>query len=84
MRVPPPGVFVVDAESDVIFEIKFSEPSTNQEVWSETFKGHGKVSGIAVTRGMYEESINMAYSEAMKNFYRTISDEKLRNMFQMP
>lgn len=77
-----PGFFTVDAVGDVIFEVRLYEPETNKEIWSEMFRGKGTVSGVAVTRGMYEKSINMAYSEAMKNLYHAISDEKLRNMLQ--
>jgi hypothetical protein len=71
-----PGFFVVDAASNVIFEIRLFEPETNREIWSETFRGKGKVSGMAVTRAMFERSINLAYTEAMRSFYKTISDEK--------
>jgi len=71
-----PGFWTVDAASNVIFEIRLFEPETNREIWSETFRGQGKVSGMAVTRGMYEKSINIAYAEAMRNFYKAISDEK--------
>lgn len=76
-----PGLFVVDAESDVIFEVRFIDRETNREIWSETFRGKGKVSGIAVTRSMFEESINLAYADAMKKFYGAISDDKVRNLF---
>jgi hypothetical protein len=75
-----PGFFTVDAAGDVIFEVRLYEPETNKEIWSEMFRGKGVASGVAVTQGMYEKSINMAYSEAMKNFYHAISDEKIRNM----
>lgn len=78
-----PGVFVVDAESDVIFEVILIDPKTNYEIWEEIFRGKGKVSsGLAVTRGMFEESINLAYAEAMKKFYKTISDNKIKDMLR--
>jgi hypothetical protein len=75
-----PGFFTVDAAGDVIFEVRLFEPETNKEIWSEMFRGKGIVSGVAVTKGMYEKSINTAYSEAMKNLYNAISDEKFRKM----
>lgn len=77
-----PGFWTVDAASNVIFEIRLFEPETNREIWSEIFRGQGKVSGMAVTRGMFEKSINIAYAETMRNFYKAISDEKMRNMLK--
>jgi hypothetical protein len=77
-----PGLFVVDAVSNVIFEVRLHDPTTNREIWSETFRGKGKVSGVAVTRGMFEESINIAYSEAMRQFRSTLAEEKTRGMFK--
>jgi hypothetical protein len=44
------------------------------------FRGKGIVSGIAVTRDMFEKSINMAYAEAMRSLYTTISDEKTKRV----
>jgi hypothetical protein len=76
-----PGFFVVDAASNVIFEVRLIELQTNREIWSEIFRGKGKVSsGIAVTRDMFEKSINMAYAEAMRSLYTTISDEKTKRV----
>jgi hypothetical protein len=77
-----PGFWTVDAASNVIFEIRLFEPDTGREIWSEIFRGQGKVSGMAVTRGMFERSINIAYAEAMRNFYKAISDQKIRNIFK--
>jgi hypothetical protein len=77
-----PGFWTVDAASNVIFEVRLFEPETNREIWSDIFRGQGKVSGMAVTRGMYEKSINIAYAEAMRNFYRAISDERMKNIFR--
>ncbi len=77
-----PGFFVVDAASDVVFEVKLSRPDSTREIWSDTFRGKGKVSGMAVTRGMFEESLNLAYSEAMKNLYKEISEDKMRQAFK--
>jgi hypothetical protein len=77
-----PGFWTVDAASNVIFEVRLFEPETTREIWSEIFRGQGKVSGMAVTRGMFEKSINIAYAEAMRNFYKAISDRKFRNMFE--
>ena len=75
-----PGFFVVDAESDVNFEVRLKDIG-NKEIWDETFIGKGKVSsGLGITRSMFEESINMAYSEAMKTFYKTISDDNVRKL----
>ena len=74
-----PGFFTVDAVGDVIFEVRLYESETSKELWSEMFRGKGTVSGVAATRGMYEESINIAYSEAMKNFFSAISDEKVKS-----
>ncbi len=79
---PMPGFFTVDAAGDVIFEVRLFEPETNREIWTEMFRGKGVASGVAVTRGMYEKSINIAYSEAMKSLYRAISDETVRNMLK--
>jgi len=77
-----PGLFVVDAASNVIFEVRLHDPMTNKEIWSETFRGNGKVSGMAVTRGMFEESINIAYSQAMRQLRSTLAEEKTRGMFK--
>ncbi len=77
-----PGFFAVDAVGDVIFEVRLFDPETNKEIWSEMFRGKGTVSGMAVTRGMYEKSINIAYSEAMKNLYNAISDDKIKGMLK--
>ncbi len=77
-----PGFFTVDAASNVIFEVRLHDPTTNREIWNETFRGKGKVSGLAVTRGMFEESINIAYSEAMRQFRSTLAEEKTRGMLK--
>lgn len=77
-----PGFWTVAAVSNVIFEIRLFESDTGREIWREIFRGEGKVSGMAVTRGMYEKSINIAYSEAMMNLYKAISDEKMRRIFK--
>ncbi len=77
-----PGFATVDAKSLVAFSIRLFEPETNKEVWSGMFNGSGKVSGMAVTQGMYEKSINMAYAEAMRNFYTAISDEKMKDLLK--
>ena len=78
-----PGVFVVDAASDVIFEVRFIDFQTNREIWGDTFRGKGNVSsGIAVTKDMFEKSINAAYAEAMKSLYTTISDEKIKGVLK--
>lgn len=77
-----PGFARVDASSLVTFSIRLFEPETNKEVWSGMFDGSGKVSGMAVTRGMYEQSINVAYAEAMRKFYTAISDEKVKNLLK--
>jgi len=76
-----PGFFVVDAASNVIFEMRLIDSQTNQEIWSDTFRGKGKVSsGFAVTKDMFEQSINIAYAEAMKSLYVAIADGKLKNL----
>jgi hypothetical protein len=63
-----PGFFVVDAESDGNFEVRLKDIE-NREIWEEPFREKGKISsGLAVTKSMFEESINMAYAEAMKKF----------------
>lgn len=77
-----PGFWSVDAASNVIFEVRLFEPETNREIWSEIFRGQGKVSGMAVTRGMFEKSINIAYAEAMRSFYTAISEEKIKNFLK--
>jgi hypothetical protein len=75
-----PGIFTVDIVSDVIFEVTLNEPEMNREIWNESFRGKAKVQGVAATRSMYEKSINIAYSEAMRSFYNAISSEKLKRM----
>jgi hypothetical protein len=76
-----PGFARVDAKSLVTFSVRLFEPEANKEVWSGMFDGSGMVSsGLAVTRGMYEESINRAYAEAMRKFYTAISDEKVKDL----
>ncbi|MGB9630016.1 MAG: hypothetical protein ACPL6D_15275 [Thermodesulfobacteriota bacterium] len=77
-----PGFAVVDAASNVIFNVKLFEPGTDKEIWSGNFSGKGKVSGMAVTRGMYEKSINIAYAEAMRNLFTAISDEGMKKLFK--
>jgi hypothetical protein len=77
-----PGFAVVDASSIVTFSVKLFDPEMKREIWSGIFDGKGKVSGMAVTRGMYEKSINSAYAEAMRNFYTAISDENFKNMLK--
>ncbi len=75
-----PGVFVVDAESDVSFDVRLKDIG-HREIWEETFRGKGKVSsGIAITRSMFEESINLAYSEAMNKFYTSVSGDEFRSL----
>jgi len=73
-----PGFWAVSADSNVIFEVHLFNAETNQEIWSETFRGKGHVPGLAIDRKGFEQSINMAYSEAMKSFYKVISDENFR------
>lgn len=78
-----PGFFTVDALSNVVLEVTLKKPEAGRDVWSGMFRGQGKVSsGFAITRDHYEESINLAYAEAMRKLYGTISDEKIRNMFK--
>ncbi len=77
-----PGIFSVDAVGEVMFEVRVYEPGTNREIWSKTFRGKAIAAGIAGTRGMYEESINLAYSQAMKSLYNSISGEELRKMLK--
>jgi len=77
-----PGFAVVDAASNVIFNVKLFEPETNREIWSGSFSGKGKVSGMAVTRGMYEKSINIAYAEAMRNLLMAITDEEMKKLLK--
>ncbi len=75
-----PGFFLVDADSNVIFEVRLISPQTNQELWSETYRGKGKVSsGLAITKEMFEQSINIAYADAMRNFYLALADENFRH-----
>ncbi len=74
-----PGFWAVSADSDAIFEVRLYEPETNREIWSETFRGKGKSPGLVITQRGFESSINQAYSKAMKSFFKTISDEELRN-----
>lgn len=77
-----PGFAVVDAASKVNFNVRLLEPETNQEIWTGNFSGKGKVSGMAVTRGMYEKSINIAYAEAMRNLLVAISDEEMKKLLK--
>jgi len=77
-----PGLFIVDATSSVAFGVRVSEPETNRGIWSDAFDAETKVSGVAVTRGMFEESINASYAKAMWNLYKTISNETVRNMLR--
>ncbi len=73
---------MVDAASKVNFNVRLLEPETNQEIWTGNFSGKGKVSGMAVTRGMYEKSINIAYAEAMRNLLVAISDEEMKKLLK--
>jgi len=77
-----PGMFVVDAASNVVFEVRLYDPAGNKEIWSETFRGTGKVSGMAVTRSMFERSINIAYAEATRQLRSALADEKTRRIFK--
>lgn len=65
-----PGAFVVDALGNVIFEVRIFDSETRREILSEMFRGTGKVSSVIVTRAMFEESINIAYAQAMQQMYR--------------
>lgn len=65
-----PGAFVVDALGNVIFEVRIFDSETRKEILSEMFRGTGKVSSVIVTRAMFEESINIAYAQAMQQMYR--------------
>jgi len=77
------GFAVVGAESEVLFEITLTEPNTNRIIWSDIFKGGNKVSSkLALRNEAFEQSINSAYAEAMKNFYRAISDDNFKNMLR--
>ncbi len=78
-----PGIFSVDAVGEVMFEVRVYEPGTNREIWSKTFRGKAIAAGVTGSaRGMYEESINLAYSQAMKSLYNSISGEELRKMLK--
>ncbi len=76
------GIFSVDAVGEVMFEVRVYEPGTNREVWSNTFRGKAIATGEAGTRDMYEKSINLAYSQAMKSLYHSVSGEELRKMLK--
>jgi hypothetical protein len=76
-----PGFWQAYADSNVIFEVTLYEPKTNQEIWSEVFRGKGHVPGQVITKKGFEMSINLAYSEAMNNFYKVISGDTFRSDF---
>ncbi len=77
-----PGFAVVDAASNVNFSVRLFEPEANREIWTGNFHGKGKVSGMAVTRAMYEKSINIAYAEAIRNLWVAISDEEFKKLLK--
>ncbi len=68
-----PGLFVVDALGNVIFEVRIYDRETHRELMSEMFRGTAKVSGAFVTRGMFEKSINEAYAHAMQQMYHYLA-----------
>ena len=74
------GIFI--AISNVVFEVKMKDPISGEEMWSNRFYGNERILGIRSIRAMCEESINTAYRRAMKHFYKSISDNKLRDMFK--
>ena len=78
-RLFPP--FTGDVLSAVSFGVRLRDIG-NREILDEIFSGTGNViAAFLRTKGLYEESINIAYAEAMKNFYMTFSDDKLKRVF---
>jgi len=75
-----PGMYQIDAPSNVTFKVGLYELETNQEIWGEMITGRSHV--FPLTVASYEKGINLAYADAMKNLYKAISDEKFRNFLQ--
>jgi hypothetical protein len=72
-----PGFFVVDAEANVQVDVTVLDKSATKELYDDSFRGHWKVSGGAVTRSMFEESLNRANCQAMESL-RTALPTALR------
>ncbi len=68
-----------DAESEVMFQVRIYGPDRKREIWRHIFEGKGNSS--RAFRSL-ERSINSAYAEAMRDLYKAISDQKIREFLQ--
>jgi hypothetical protein len=68
-----------EAESDVMFQVRLYGPDNKREIWSQIFEGRGNSSGMVRP---FEKSINSAYAEAMRNLYKAISVQAIRDFLQ--
>jgi len=68
-----------EAEGDVMFQVRLYGPDRKREIWSQIFEGKGNSS--RAFRSL-ERSINSAYAEAMRELYKAISDQKIRDILQ--
>jgi hypothetical protein len=68
-----------EAEGDVMFQVRLYGPDRKREIWSQIFEGKGNSSRAFPS---LERSINSAYAEAMRNLYKAISDQKIRDILQ--
>lgn len=66
----------------VTFKVGLYEPKTNREIWSKMITGKAGSFSILRTRATYEKVINLAYVDAMRNLYKTISDETFSQLLQ--
>jgi hypothetical protein len=68
-----------ESEGDVMFQVRLYGPDRKREIWSQIFEGKGNSS--RAFRSL-ERSINSAYAEAMRDLYKAISDQKIRDILQ--
>ena len=68
-----------EAEGEVMFRVRLYGPDGKREMWTQIFEGKGNSS--RAFRSL-ERSINSAYAEAMRDLYKAISDQKIRDILQ--
>ena len=68
-----------EAQGEVMFRVRLYGPDGKREMWTQIFEG--KANSSRTSRSL-ERSINSAYAEAMRDLYKTISDQKTRDILQ--